>query len=254
MCIKLSGIIGIMTFLKRVFFCHIVLLFIFAISACSEQQPDIQKDFVIKTSLVNITGPDFLEELDLKKAAYPNSIKDNSTEFNKMVIHLVKMLTEEIILLSAAADYGVTITDAEFRAALDDFKKDYPDDSFEQILLKNAISYPLWLNRFKKNMIMEKLIGQELRNKIEITSQDIVEFYRQFQENKVSGSKENESVLNQIGNEKELVSQLRIHKTQAQYENWIKKLSQDYPVEINKENLKTFLINIEKNKEAKNEN
>jgi len=204
--------------------------------------------------LVSITHHDFSEELDLKRAAYPYNIKDNSTEYNKMVIHLVKMLTEEIVLLSAAQDIGVTVTEAELNAALDEFKKDYPEDSFEQILLKNAISYPLWLNRFKKNMIMDKLIDIELRRKIEITSQDIVAFYKQYQETNVIDSKDNESVLNSIGNEKELVSQLRMHKTQEKYDRWIQKLGQDFPVQINKEKLKTFLINIEKDEEKKNEN
>ncbi|MCF6247741.1 MAG: hypothetical protein L3J69_10305 [Desulfobacula sp.] len=242
-----------MAFIKGNFIFYITLFSIFAFFACSEQQPEVQNDFIIKTSFISITGTDFSEELDLKRVAYPYNIKDNSTEYNKMVIHLVTMLTEEIILLSAAEDFGITITDAEFNAALDDFKKDYPEDSFEQILLKNAISYPLWLTRFKKNMIMDKLISRELRKKIEITSRDIVEFYNQFQQSNVLSSKDSDSVLNEIDNEKELVSRLRRHKTQAQYAHWIQKLGQDYPVEINKEELKTFLINIEIDKEAMNE-
>ena len=165
-----------------------------------------------------------------------------------MVIHLVKMLSDEIILLSAAADKGVIVTDQDVQSAEDDFKKDYPEDSFDQILLKNAISYSFWKKRFKKNMIIDKLIDQELKQKIEITSRDIVEFYKKYHradaqntENEAGGLKKNET-------EKVLINRLRLQKTQDHYDEWIQQLGNDYPVEINKKELKTFLIDIEKTK------
>ena len=231
-----------MGFLKKSFIIWIFLYGALCLTGCSEPAKKTVSQYLIKTQVMIITRSDFLEELDLKKAAYPYNIDENPAEYNEMVIHLVKMLSEEIILLSAAVDKGVIVTDQDVDLAEDEFKKDYPEDSFDQLLLKNAISYSFWKRRFKKNMIIDKLIDQELKQKIEITSLDIVEFYKKYHrddahntENEADGLKKNET-------EKELIDRLRLQKTQDHYDEWIQQLGNDYPVEINKEELKIFLI------------
>lgn len=239
-------------FLYWIFFGTLFLLAGLA-AGCSEPAKEKAPDFLIKTASMVITPSDFSEELDLKKAAYPYNIRDNPAEYNEMVIDLVKMLSEEIILLSVASDKGVTVTDQEVESAEQAFKKDYPEDSFDQILLKNAISYSLWKKRFKKNMIMDKLIDQELKKKIVITSQDIVDFYQKYHIADTRNPNKNAMVLKKIESEKELVYRLRNQKTQDYYGEWIQTLENEYPVEINMERLKKILINVEKEKGNENE-
>jgi len=241
-----------MGFLKKSFIIWIFLYGALCLTGCSEPAKETASPYLIKTPVMVITRSDFLEELDLKKAAYPYNIDENPAEYNEMVIHLVKTLSEEIILLSAAPDKGVIVTDQDVALAEDEFKKDYPEDSFDQILLKNALSYSFWKKRFKKNMIIDKLIDQELKQKIEITSLDIVEFYKKYHrddaqntENETDGLKKNES-------EKELIDRIRSQKTQDNYDEWMQQLGNDYPVEINKEELKTFLIDLEKTQGSEN--
>lgn len=238
---------------KKSFVCWVFICSIVLFTGCSEPEREMAPEFLIKTPSQIISSEDFLEELDLKRAAYPYNIKENPAEYNEMVIYLVKMQSEEIVLLSAAAGKGVTVTDAEVQLAEEEFKKDYPEDSFEQILLKNALSYSFWKKRFRKNLIIDKLIDQELRQKIEITSQDIVAFYNKSLADSTKDS-EDESALKKIDNENELVSRLRMQKAQDLYDDWIQQLRNDYPVEVNKEKLKTFLIDIGKSEENKNEN
>ncbi|SDT98741.1 hypothetical protein [Desulfobacula phenolica] len=240
-------------FLKKIFICWFFVCAALCFTGCSEQEKKAAPEFLIKTPSITLTIGEFSEELDLKRAAYPYNINNNPAEYNEMVIHLVKMLSQEIVLLSAAADKGVTVTDQEVQSAEDEFKKDYPDDSFDQLLLKNAVSYLFWKKRFKKNMIMDKLIDQDLKQKIEITSQDIVGFYQKHSIVDIQNSDENALVSNQIEDEKELVSLLRMQKTQDHYDEWIQALEKDYPVKIDEDKLKTLLIDIEKSEENKNE-
>ncbi len=216
------------------------------IAGCSNPAEEKPPDFLVKTDFITINSSDFSEELDLKKAAYPYNIDEDPAEYNEMVIHLVKMLSEEIVLLSAAADKGVDITGQELQAAEDEFKKDYPGDSFEQILLKNAISYSFWKKGFKENMIVDKLIDQELKNKIEITSEDIVQFYRDTADTHTKNNEEDTDGDKTIEDENQLVSRLRMKKTQEYYDEWVQQLRNTYPVTINKEKLKTFLIDVDK--------
>lgn len=62
----------------------------------------------------------------LKKVAYPYNINKNPVEYNEMVMALAADLSLEIVLLSAAADKGVIVTDMEIDLAEKEFKKDYP--------------------------------------------------------------------------------------------------------------------------------
>ena len=225
---------------------------IIGLTGCGESEEKTVTQFLIRTPLITVSSLDFSEELDRKKAAYPYNIKENPVEYNDMVIHLVKIISQETVLLSAAADKQINITDQEAASAEKEFKKDYPEDSFDQILLEEAISYPLWKKRFKKNMIIEKLINQEVKEKIEITPRDVVEFYNNNFETS-QDSKDNATVLNKIENERELVTRLRIQKTQEKYSGWIQNLYKAYPVEINEDKLKSFLIGIKENREYKNE-
>ena len=225
---------------------------IIGLTGCGESEEKTVTQFLIRTPLITVSSLDFSEELDRKKAAYPYNIKENPVEYNDMVIHLVKIISQETVLLSAAADKKINITDQEAASAEKEFKKDYPEDSFDQILLEEAISYPLWKKRFKKNMIIEKLINQEVKEKIEITPRDVVEFYNNnFETNQ--DLKDNTTVLNKIENERQLVKRLRMQITQEKYSGWIQNLYKAYPVEINEDKLKSFLIGIKENREYKNE-
>ena len=231
-----------------------VILFITSwLTGCSDPDAEKRGDYIIKSSRLMLTSDAFLEELDIKRAAYPYTLRENPTEYNEMVIHLVHVLSEELVLLSAADQKGVTVTDQEIQLAEDEFLKDFPDDSFDQILLENAIPYLVWKKQFKKNLIMEKFIDQELKKKIEITTEEMVEFYNQNLVMSKNKADPDASVFTKIENEKELVSRLRFQKTQNRYDAWIQQLKTEYPVEINKDKLKTFLIEIENSEGSKYE-
>lgn len=237
---------------KNIFLSWIILSITAFNFSCTEPEPK-PEEYIIRTTNTLISSEEFFEELDLKRAAYPYNIRANPAEYNEMVIHLVEALSEELILLSVAKEKGVTVSDQEVEAAIQEMKKDYPGDSFEQMLLKNAISYEFWKKRFRKNMVMDKLIEEELEKKIEITSQDIIEFYKTIKKETPGKIDKSSTALTSIENENELVSRLRMKKTQESYGEWIQHLWKLYPVEIDKEKLKTFLIDIDIEQGKENE-
>jgi hypothetical protein len=227
-------------------------LFFLSICSCSTPPESSEPDYILRTMHEMVSVNDFEKELDLKISAYPYLVKDDPDEYNQMVIQLVKGLSEEIVLLSEAGQKNVVVTDQEVEAAEAAFKADYPEDSFDQLLLKNAISYEFWKKRFKKDMIINRLIDEELRQKIEISSQELYDFYKKKDKNQRADSfdpdAENTGITFQ--EEKELVARLRLKKTQDSYGAWIQQLFDKYPVDIDRERLKTFLIDKEQNKEA----
>ena len=194
--------------------------------------------FLIKAGNIMVTHNEFAQELDLKLTAYPYDIRKTPGEYNTMVLDLVSTLSEETVLLAAAKEKGIDVPSEELSRAEKLFRKDYPENSFEQMLLENAISYTVWKNRFKKDMVIDKLIQQDLVDVQEITPEDMVAFYKRLDNSEVS---EKSETLDEAG----LVEQLRMEKSQASYEQWIQGLKTACPLEIDKKSVAVFLMNRE---------
>jgi len=227
----------------RIFILFLSGFFFFGLGGCGNNpEPDVA-DYVIKMGQDVISKEDFTLELDLKLTAYPYDFKKNVLEYNQMVLDLVSILSEEIVLLSAARDRGILVPGPELDAAEKFFREDYPEDSFEKMLLENALSYLFWKKKLEKNLIIDKFIQQELKDKIEIKPEDIVAFYKRHVG---QGSDKDSSGI--AMDENRFVSQLRLEKSQESYDEWIMGLKKQYPVEINKKTLTGFLIDMENKK------
>ena len=211
------------------------------LTGCGGDKPEPKSpDFIIRAGTISISPVEFSDELDLKLTAYPYDLKNQPQAYNRMVLDLVSTLSDETILMAAADEKGVTVTSEEVGLVETEFKKDYPDDSFDQMLLENAISYGVWKNQLKKDMVINKLVRQELIDTQEITPDDMIGFYNQYQKKKGSSSDAAEGL-----DETTLVEQLRMEKSQATYGEWINGLKTRFPVEINKKALAVFFMNQE---------
>ncbi|WP_035236518.1 SurA N-terminal domain-containing protein [Desulfobacter vibrioformis] len=240
------GIKAFNTFL-RTFFWGTLLLVAAGIasligSGCTDQQKVEQKGSIIKAGTVEISRADFARELEVKQANYPYDIKDRPGEYNAMVMDLVSDLSDEAVLLAAAAAKGIDVCAKELDLAVADFKKDYPEDSFDQMLLERAISYPVWKKRLKKDMVIRKLIMQDLMASQEINPGDMIAFYDRLAGQ--TGAQDNNN--SKMMDEKDLVFRLRMEKSQDVFGEWLQGLQDSYPVHIDKLALSSFLMNPEK--------
>jgi len=210
-------------------------------SGCTDQKRVEEKGSVIKAGTVEISRADFARELEVKQANYPYDIKYSPNEYNAMVLDLVSDLSDEAALLAAAAAKGIDVCAIELDAAVDDFKQDYPEDSFDRMLLERAISYPVWKKRLKKDMVIQKLIMQDLVASQEIHPGDMIAFYDRFAGQADAQNNNNLKIMD----EKNLVLTLRMEKSQEVFGEWLQGIQDSYPVHIDRLVLSTFLINAE---------
>ena len=202
---------------------------------------------VLSSGDMMITRSEFEDHLELKMAAYPMDIRETPDEFNSMVMALVNDLTEELILLRAAREKEIGISENEYQKAEKRLKADYPEDEFEKMLLQNSVDYPFWKERFKQKLLMDKVVRQELMEKIEITSGEVVSYYNQLKTE--TESRENVKEKEQAPmTEEKLVDWIRRRKAQKRYEEWVGGLSKKFPVQVNNEKLKSILKSVPKEK------
>jgi hypothetical protein len=206
----------------------------YTLAGCSDFEHKQKNEYFIKVGDRTITVADFNKAFEIAKNAYPQNRIQRPDVNREVRLRLIQQMTEEMILLERAEELGITMTDSQVEKALRDIKKDYPDNVFQEILLEYAIPYQSWKEGLKTRLLMEKVITQELGDKIEITHDDISKYYEEhFKDDNTSPDVK--AVSKDINNI--IIKILRKEKMEKAYASWIKKLKNKYAVKINKKEL-----------------
>ncbi len=201
---------------------------------CSDVEHKQKDEYFIKLGDRTITVADFNNAFEIAKNAYPQNRIRQPDVVREARLRLIQQMTEEIILLERAEELGITVTDSQVEKAITDIKSDYPDNIFQEILVEYAVPYRSWKEGLKTRLLMEKVITQELGDKIEITHDDISKYYEEHfkDDNTSSDLKTVSKDVNSI-----IIKILRKEKMEQAYTSWIKNLKNKYAVEINKKEL-----------------
>lgn len=194
----------------------------------SESNPDAEQLIRVGTRVLTVL--DFNQAFEIAKTAYPHNLRYEPDDYRNAQLRLLNELTIEMIILERAAELGIAISEEEVENAVADVKKDYPEDTFEKTLLEFAISFEAWQDRLRNRLLMEKVIDQELKDQIIITSEDIAQYYESNFKSKLPDA-DSEMIREDIN--EMIIEQLRREKMEQAYQTWINKLKQQYPIEIN---------------------
>ena len=199
------------------------------LTGCSGSSSIGEEEYLIRVENSNLTVGDFNKAFEVAKSAHTHNEMQNPDAFKQAQLKLLNQLTEELILLERAKELDVRVSDSEVEAMIGEIKKDFPGSAFEQTLLEHAVSYHAWKKRLRIRLLMEKVIEEELRDRIIIEPKDIVAYYEAHYGFKTDLDKEPENI-NEV-----IVEQLRRQKAENAYRLWIKNLRNKYTIEINQE-------------------
>jgi FKBP-type peptidyl-prolyl cis-trans isomerase (trigger factor) len=143
-------------------------------------------------------------------------------------MRVLTQITEEMMISAYAADQGIQVNDEDLDKAVAVIKADYPDNTFEETLLENAISFQFWRKQLATRLLVEKVIAKELVLPVQITSEDIAEYVKTNYPNGLPED-QNADEFNQ-----KIIKHLRQQKAEVAYKEWIEGLRNRYPVEINR--------------------
>ena len=221
--------------LSTIIFVFIIFAYLF-FAESRKNNTNIAKKYLLKSGNIIVTENEFNEALELKKAAYHFNSKDkdddNLNEYNMFVLELVNQLSEELSLRNYADKKSILISKKDFLEAEKKFKKDYPENSFEKMLINNSITYSFWKKQFIIKLLINRLIEDEIQKEIEITPVEVAKYYEQYKKKTTKKEKINE---------KELIAHLRREKSEKKYLLWIKDIRKNNPVEINQDKLLIIL-------------
>jgi len=210
-------------------------IFIFSsfllINACSDPGALKKDEVLIQVEDQVMTALDFSKALEFSNTAYPHNAIQDKGLLKTIRLRLMDQLIEEMILVQKAKELHIVVSEPEIQKAVDEIKKDYPDDEFRETFLENAVSYETWKNRLKIRILMEKVIRSDLEDKIKVTKEDISGYYKNQDPD---GTLDAEAAAGEPEMNEMIMKNIRRKKAEENYKEWIKNLRKEYKIEINK--------------------
>ncbi len=211
---------------------------IYPLAGCADSESKCRDEYFIRVGDSVITVLDFKRAFEVVKASYSHSAMQQPDAVKEAQLRFVKQMTEEMILRERAKDVGITITDEEVKQAVEDIKRDYPENVFDQILLEYAVPYQSWEKGLETRLLMEKVIAKELGDQIQVTPDDLSKYYEAYHNSDelTSDIKKTSKDINET-----IIRNLRRKKIEEAYKPWIKELQKKYIIEINKAQWKKII-------------
>jgi peptidyl-prolyl cis-trans isomerase SurA len=92
-------------------------------------------------------------------------------------LSLLNDLIVQDVLLAKAREMKVELTDSELDAAYNEAKKNIPDDAFQRELKQRNLTAADMREGLRKELLAQKMIDREVGAKVNVTDQEITEFY-----------------------------------------------------------------------------
>jgi hypothetical protein len=197
---------------------------------CGSPGSEPVEDYLIRVGERKVTVREFMQAFELTQAAYPGSVAQNPAGMKDARMQLLNEMATELVMFQRAGELGLSVSDAEFEAAVAAVRSDYPPGVFEQTLIESAVSFDAWKHRLRSRLLVEKLVDAELRGEIAISSEDVASYYDQHYRGKAAGADTDEK-LQRL--KETIVADLQRQKIEDAYGAWMTRLKEKYPVDIN---------------------
>ena len=200
-----------------------------AVVGCEKLALDAPGGYLIKVGEGVCTVSDFQRAFEVAKLAYAEEDLSNPEILEEIRTRLLRELTEELILLERARELGLSVSDEELEEAVSKIKEDFPEDSFDRMLLENSISYSYWKEGLRKELLRKRLETEELETDIPVGPAEIREFHERYLADSPVKPENDEEAAEYS---RRIVEQVRKEKARKKYQAWVRSLWNRYDVEI----------------------
>lgn len=141
----------------------ILMLLLLSLSACKDKSPGNQGVVLMKLGDRVVTVNEYKQAFEMAMAAYPIKALTDRSHIKVAKVRLLNQMTDELVIINRADELKFTITDEELNTAVNHIIKDYPDQTFDQILVEQSISFNRWRESLRKRLLIEKTIRKDIR-------------------------------------------------------------------------------------------
>jgi parvulin-like peptidyl-prolyl isomerase len=155
----------------------LLIFFLLSLPACLSNG-GADKYVVIKVGDRPITQADIEREVNI--TALENGVSRKVVW--ESIDDLVDRIVDNALILEYGEKIGIALTEVEFEKAIENIVKDYPDDSFKETILTACIDYNEWKERFRKQLLVEKITKKRMESVSPVSYLDIKSYYQERKE------------------------------------------------------------------------
>lgn len=207
---------------------HIVCLILPAIlcvaAACSQGDLPSVDETLLRVGDRKVSVYEFERVFEIARVAYPPT-SDGDPEILEVIRHrlLVEMI-EELLISLRAKELGISVSEEELDARVAEIRQDYPEETFDQIFIEQAVPFDLWKKRIGLRMLLDKVIAVDMADHSPPTLPPAATVGTALPDALANGGTG--------GDESQRENDLH-GGGDGGYADWIARLAKKYPVEIN---------------------
>jgi peptidyl-prolyl cis-trans isomerase SurA len=103
-------------------------------------------------------------------------------EAQDLKLQVLNQMINDQILLGLASTSGLSATDAEVDVKFNEFKSQYTEEKFKDLLREQKMTIDDIRNELRKSITIDKLVNKEITSKISVTDAEIKAFYEKNKE------------------------------------------------------------------------
>lgn len=148
------------------------------IAGCKGRSP-LEKEKVLATVGAEvITLDEFEESFSSTGKRYASNYPMDRRNSLKLKAAYLNQLIEEKLIMAEAEKMKIIVGTEEIDAAIAGLKKNYGDEnSFKKVFIDEHLDLSEWREKVKKKLLVEKVIYQTVSSKVEISPEEIKDYY-----------------------------------------------------------------------------
>lgn len=128
------------------------------------------EEIVLQIGAREISLKEFFE--DFERAKLERGIAGDPASSKALKDALVAETIKQELILQHARRKGIAVQAEEVAAEIGRIRSNYPGDSFREMLAEQYVAYDEWIERQKTRMLVEKVIAEEIQDKITVTDEE----------------------------------------------------------------------------------
>ncbi len=125
-----------------------------------------------------ISLAEFSDRMEKKLALMENASSLKAKQVESLRGDILNELIDERVMLNRADKLGLTVNDGELKNGIEEIRKDYSENEFDQLFAGRKNDYRLWKEELRKRLVLEKLIQQEVNARVTVTDEEVSSYYR----------------------------------------------------------------------------
>jgi len=137
---------------------------------------DAGREEVATVDGTGIRLADLNERMEKKLSFMLDAPSLNEKQRELLKLDVLNELIDEKVMINRADKLGIAVSDGELKKRIEEIKKDYPGEGFQELFKGRESRYRAWTEELRKRLLLEKLIHQEVNSRITVTDEEILSY------------------------------------------------------------------------------